>query len=155
MHQSTVTVLATNRNQTFLSSASTDGLIVIWKVEDSELVYYGKLHEFTCEIKDLAITRDTSHLLTAADAAGKIIVYNMHNKSVMRTLFHPKRRPVTKVLLSLYPLASIIFFSEQDNVVYVYSVNGQQLHVYNSPCKIHGMTLGSDPAFSDFLVYSV
>lgn len=152
-HPTTIHLITFNRNQTFCATASLDGLITLWRVDEGEITSVGRLYEFKCKVLDMTMSRDQSNLLTAAGSDGKIIVYNMINKVVLRTLFHPEAFSVDRVLLSLYPIASILFYSQRDFQLYSYSINGQLLAVMKPQgSDISYLELASDGCFSDFMV---
>ena len=154
-HPSTVNVVTANRSQTFCATASLEGLIILWRVEESgDLEKVCKFYDFNCPINDIHMTKDGSNLMAVAGSNGKIIVYNVIKKDILRTMFHPKRYPIERVLLSLYPIASLIFFSSKDNIMYSYSVNGQLLSTYQESSTITTLELGMDGLSSEFVVFA-
>lgn len=129
-----------------------DGVLALWRVEDGELYLSGKFYDFKTRITDLSLSRDHSNLLVATGDDGKVIVYNMVNRTILRTMYHPQRVAVDQVVLSLYPLACLVLLSKNQNTVLIYSVNGQFLASYSPSAKIISITLGTDGCFCDFLV---
>ena len=112
----------------------------------------GKLYDFRKDVSDISMSRDHSNLMIVAGDCGKVVVYNMVNRCTLRTMFHPQNTRIDRVLLSLYPLASIVMMSKRLNTVLVYSVNGQMLTNYTPTQKLANAELGTDASFNDFLV---
>lgn len=112
----------------------------------------GKLYDFRKEVSDISMSRDHSNLMIVAGDSGKVVIYNMVNRCILRTMYHPQNARIDRVLLSLYPLASVIMISKKLNTVVIYSVNGQMLTNYSPTQKLNSAELGTDASFSDFLV---
>lgn len=154
-HSTTVHKLCVNRNQTYLASASVDAVVSIWRIEDGDLALCGRMYDFKWRITDLNMSRDHSNLLVVSGDDGKIVIYNMVNRTSLRTMFHPQRSVVHQALLTLYPLAALVLVSKETNTVLIYSVNGQMLSSYTPPGQIETVAIGTDGCFCDFLVDSL
>jgi WD40 repeat protein len=152
-HNRTVTLLRANKAQTLLGSASSEGIVMVWRIEDWELNLRLKLYTFSSEILDIWFSSEGSNLMAVASQEGKVCLYNSFNGAILRTLFHPARLPVHRVLVSLSPLAVIAIFSHTDNALHIFSINGQLLNIHKPQAtRVTAIELGTDSNFFDFLV---
>jgi WD40 repeat protein len=152
-HNKTVTLLRANKAQTLVGSASADGVVLVWKVDDLDLTLRLTLYGFTSEILDIWFSGDGSNLMAVGSQEGKVCLYNSFNGSVLRTMFHPARLSIDRVLVSLSPLAVITLFSQADNTIHFFSINGQLLNTHKPQAtRVTAIEFGTDSNFFDFLV---
>jgi hypothetical protein len=84
---------------------------------------------------------------------GKIVIINLYTKEIFRVLFHPDGLPINRILLSFQPFGTVIYYSEYNNKLYVYSVNGQLLSLKKfKSSRITDIALSSDSGHMDFVV---
>jgi hypothetical protein len=129
-------------------------MCILWDVREGDVFRKWTFCDFSSAILDVHI-QDDSKLAAVAAEEGKLIIYNMITKEILRTLFHPENLPINRLLISLQPFGTVIFYSMTNGKLYVYSINGQMLTSKRfKASKITDMTLSSDSNNMDFLVQS-
>ena len=121
-----MTVLKADKQESLLVSGCLNGSVIVWENRETDLVRKWSCWEFESAITDAFIHED-SKLLALGSQQGKMVIYNIYTRERFRILYHPDNMPVHKMVLSLQPFGSLVFYSEEDGKLYVYSVNGQQL----------------------------
>lgn len=59
-----------------------------------------------------------------ASKDGSVFLYNTITGSKQRVYYHPKRLPISEVVITTNPLAAILLFCNDDNTIYTFSING-------------------------------
>jgi len=129
-HADTVTCLAIDHEEYYLASGSRSGQVILWKIlgddQSRSLQVEKSWIDHDDEITGIHITYD-SRLLTTCSLDTKANIYNMITGEKIRTFYHPNNLPLTRALVSLYPIATIVLYSDIDQTFWIYSVNGQLL----------------------------
>jgi WD40 repeat protein len=135
-----------------LISGSIDGMCILWNVHEGDIHRKWTFCHFESSILDIFI-QDESKVAAISSEEGKLVIYNLYTKEIFRVLFNPDGLPINRILLSFQPFGSVIYYSEQINKLYVYSVNGQKLSVKKfKASKITDLALSSDCNNMEFLV---
>lgn len=120
-----VTALAIDSKDRFVITGTIAGECVYWKnTKNYKLSIKFSFYDHEGEI--LAI--DISYYMRAFITAGndqKIFIYNNQNGKLLKSLIHPDQEPVNDIILSSCPLPTIVFYSNQNQTIYSYSINGQ------------------------------
>lgn len=125
---------------------------VVWGIQESDIYKKWAFCHFESAILDIFIQED-SKVAAISSEEGKIVIMNLYTREVFKVLFHPDGLPINRILLSFQPFGSIIFYSEQNCKLYVYSVNGQMLTVKKfKSSRITDIGISSDCNNMDFLV---
>lgn len=150
-HGDTVSCVRLDSSERLLVSGARDGSVVFWSYQKKKLHVLSKKFDFESEITDICITYD-SHLCAVSSKQGKVLVYNLANSSKIKTFYHPKSHAVTNVILSLYPIASLLMYSDADKTLLSYSINGQLLKKTTLKSEAISIEIGHDQNHLDFIV---
>lgn len=141
-----------DKQEHFLVTGCLNGSAIIWENKESDLHRKWSCWDFESPVTDIFI-QEESKVLVLASQQGKMVIYNMYTRELFRILYHPDNMPVHKIVLSLQPFGSIVFYSEEDGKVYSYSVNGQQLASKRfKESRMTDLQLSSDSNNMDFIV---
>ena len=73
------------------------------------------------------------NLFVSGSYDGTCNLYNFHSGKLIRTFKHPNMAPIYSAFIALSPLAICSFFSREDHLWTVYSINGT---LQNDPSKL-------------------
>lgn len=147
-----MSVVKGDRTERILVTGSLDGMCILWDVKESDVSRKWTFCDFDSAILDVFI-QDDSKIAAVSSQEGKLIIYNLITKEIFRTLFHPEALPINRLLLSLQPFGTVVFYSMANGKLYVYSVNGQLLTSKRfKASKITDLTISADSNNMDFLV---
>ncbi len=120
-----VTCFATNPEGTVLVSGSKDSTLCIWKFKikgkarkldkDHKLILRGHDDEVTCA--QLSVDLD---VCVSGSKDGTVIVHTLINGRYVRTIDHPDKHPIHKLVLSNQGL--IVVYSDQDKVLHLFGI---------------------------------
>ena len=124
-HNEAITAMEIEEKERFLLTGSKSGECVYWHVGSNySLTKKFAFYDHDNEIISLHISRDMKAFMTGG-ADQKIFIYNYMSGKLLRSLVHPDQQPINNLIIATSPLPVIVFFSEVDQMLYSYSVNGQ------------------------------
>lgn len=122
-----VTALAIDSKDRFIMTGTLSGECIYWKnSKDFNLSIKFSFYDHEGEILAITISYYMKAFVTAGNDQ-KILIYNYQNGKLLKSLIHPDQEPVYGVILSSCPLPTIVFYSNQNQTIYSYSINGQLL----------------------------
>lgn len=130
-HKDVVTCVALSHDERTLVTGSRDTTVMVWgvgarpsaphRVEAEPLhILAGHNEEVTC----VALNTDVD-LVVSGSRDGSCIINSPSRGTYVRSLYHPKGVPISRILLSR--LCSILVYTQEDNTLWLWSVNGQLL----------------------------
>ncbi|KRX10686.1 WD40-repeat-containing domain [Pseudocohnilembus persalinus] len=132
-HSSTVTCLAIDKNkQNLMVSGSKEGDVIVWEIQNGNQLQK-KFHFYDHEDAVTCIKIDSQlRIILTGSKDSNINIYNKENGIFYRSIKNPQKTPITFIETSIYQLPCICFgskniFSDQDQLIYSYSINGQFL----------------------------
>jgi WD40 repeat protein len=154
-HADTVTSIAADNKENFLITGSKSGECILWKIspEHNKLTVKFHFYDHDDMITSFYISNDL-RLFASASLDGKINLYNFIIGQLVRTIHHPVNMPIHSVVLTSSPLPAIVFFSNEDRVLYSYSINGRLLEsLSDDSIHITSPTILKDLNFLEVLIY--
>lgn len=76
------------------------------------------------QITSIFISYDLRCLFTSS-MDGSVYGYNIITLRKMKVFYHPKLLPISNFIVSTSPLPVIVLFSNEESIIYCYSINGQ------------------------------
>jgi len=76
------------------------------------------------QITSVFISYDIRCLFTSS-LDGSVFAYNIISGKKVKVFYHPDLLPVSAVVVSTNPLPVVVLFSNQESMIYCYSINGQ------------------------------
>lgn len=129
-------------------------MCTLWTVHEGDIHKKCVFNYFESAVLDIFI-QEESKVAAISSEEGKIVILNLYTKEVFRVLFHPDGLPINRILLSFQPFGTVIYYSEHNSKLYVYSVNGQQLAVKKfKSSRITDISISTDSNNMEFLVVS-
>ena len=123
-------------------TGSKTGEVIIWKNSEfdftllnndpktqtqSQWVIFKQLNDHDRQVSCLHMNEEMCVFVTGS-YDGTCNLYNMHSGKLLRTFKHPTMAPVYSCFVALSPLAICSFFSREDHLWTVYSINGTLLN---------------------------
>lgn len=147
-----MSVVKGDKEEKFVVSGSVSGVCIVWDVKEADLVRRFSIADFESSITDLFI-QDESKLLAIGSEEGKMCIYNLYTRELIKILFHPDFMPINRLVLSLQPFGTLTFYSEMDGRLLIYSVNGQFLASKKfKGSKLTDLQVSTDANNMDFIV---
>lgn len=147
-HEGIVSSLCVDEKEEILISGSRLGECGVWEIENNRLRLKSWLKDHQDSINCLTINNKL-RIFCSGSSDGVIKIYNLHNNKLLNQIEHPQGLEVHQLNIMDYGLVGIVFSSDDNDILYTYSVNGQQLHKIeeSSPIKC-------SVVFGEWLVYS-
>ena len=150
-HKDIVTCLAISSNESCLVSGSRDTTLLVWemltpkgaplRVNESPLfILYGHSDDVTCVAIDVGCD-----ICVSGSKDGTCIVHNLRNGTYLRTIPHPLRLGIE--LLAISALGHIVFFSQEDLTLFVYTINGEFISQSLTKGVVRVLCLSRDAKF--------
>lgn len=76
------------------------------------------------QITSIFISYDLRCLFTSS-MDGSVYGYNIITLRKMKVFYHPKLLPISNFIVSTSPLPVIVIFSNEESIIYCFSINGQ------------------------------
>ena len=112
-HTYAISYLKSDSNDNFLISGDITGKVIIWRIlPGSKLMVYHEMKDHVKQITSIFISYDLRFFFTAGED-GAVFGYNILTGKKMKVYYHPKRLPITGIIVSTCPLAVLVMFCNQ------------------------------------------
>jgi WD40 repeat protein len=140
-HSSTVITIVCDKKESIMITGAKSGEVIIWKYSDfdytllnndpklqqpGQWVCFKKLNDHDRQVSSMFLNEEMD-LFATGSYDGTCNLYNMHTGKLIRCFKHPTLAPVYAVFIALSPLAICSFFSREDHMWTVFSINGTLL----------------------------
>jgi len=102
--------------------------VIIWRLINThnsyKLTVYESFKDQKAQISSIFFSYDLK-CFAVSSLDGSVFLYNIITGKKIRAYYHPNGLPVNEIIISTNPLASIVLFSNQEGLIYCYSINGQ------------------------------
>jgi len=143
-HKDVVTCLDIGTNGKILVTGSKDTTVMVWeavtksntfKVIDQPLhLLSGHNDEVTC----VALNIDLD-IVVSGSKDGSCIIHALRQGEYIRSLWHPNGAVITQLAIS--SMGHIIFYSQEDLCLYMYSINGKLLKIEDTHERLNHMII--------------
>ena len=132
-HQSTITAIYIDPQDNLGITGAKDGDVILWII-DSEY-WQPRWHyiDHYEEVTSVTICHQI-HSFASCSTDGKCNIYSLRKGRLLRVISLPDNAPATMVTFSPATPAKVILFSPQENFLYSFSVNGDNLHRSHERC---------------------
>jgi WD40 repeat protein len=152
-HNETITVMESDEKERFLMTGSKSGECICWHIGSNYyLTKKFAFYDHEGEVLSVHISSEMKVIMTGG-IDQKIFVYNYMTGQILKSIMHPDQEPIHNLIIASSPLPVIVFFSEVDQMLYSYSVNGQLLEkAKEEATSLKNFTICKNIYCLDFLV---
>lgn len=136
-HKTTVCVIASDSKEQTIITGSKTGEVIVWRNHNYDClleptsvanpwVNFKQLNDHERQVTSIFIN-DEMCLFVTSSTDGRVNLYNLWEANLIRTISHPNQLQIYSAVLGQSPIPLCAFYSREDHMWHVYSLNGTSL----------------------------